>query len=305
MKSLSVTLAALTLLLVLAPSPRAQEASSSAEETVDPAEMEKKFMEHVEGFGWEREGAGKLKSEAEITIPPGYRFTGTKGTQQLMEVYGNPKTDREYGLIAPESLDWFVVFEFEKSGYVKDDEKDEINDAFARKLLKSMQDNDKASNAQRRELGYPALHTRGWAKPPFYNEATNNLEWALDLESEDGGRTINFNTRLLGRYGVMESVLVCDPEQLDAVMPEYQNLIAGFQYRGGHRYAEYKSGDKVAKYGLTALIVGGGAAVAAKTGLLAAFAKAIAKGGKAIVVGIVALFAGIWKAIKRFFGHGD
>lgn len=274
-----------------------------AEKEMTDEEAQKAFLESVESLGWQREGDGKLKSEAMITIPPGYRFTGTDGTQKLMTSFGNLKTDREYGMIAPESLDWFVVFEFEKSGYVKDDEKDQIDEKFARDLLKSMQENDAPANAERKKMGYPALHTRGWAKAPFYNEATNNLEWALELESESGGRTVNFNTRLLGRYGVMESVLVCDPEILDKVLPEYQKLIAGFQYADKHSYSEYRSGDRVAEYGLTALIVGGGAAVAAKTGLLAAFFKFFAKLGKGAILLVAAAVGGIVKAFKGIFGR--
>ncbi|MCB1089188.1 MAG: DUF2167 domain-containing protein [Verrucomicrobiae bacterium] len=275
----------------------------AAEQEMSEEEAQKAFMEHVESLGWQRDGVGSLKSEAEIQIPEGYRFTGTDGTQKLMTAFGNLKTDREYGMIAPEDLDWFVVFEFDKSGYVKDDEKAEINDAFAAKMLKSMKENDGPANEQRKEMGYPALYTRGWARPPFYNEETNNLEWALDLESEGGGHTVNFNTRLLGRYGVMEAVLVCDPEKLDAVLPEFQKLIAGFQYQGGHTYAEYKSGDKVAKYGLTALILGGGAAVAAKTGLFAGLFKIFGKLGKAAYLLVAGLVAGVVNAFKRLFGR--
>jgi uncharacterized membrane-anchored protein len=166
-----------------------------------------------------------------------------------------------------------------------------------------MQENDAPANAERKKMGYPALHTRGWAKAPFYNEATNNLEWALELESESGGRTVNFNTRLLGRYGVMESVLVCDPEILDEVLPEYQKLIAGFQYADKHSYSEYRSGDRVAEYGLTALIVGGGAAVAAKTGLLAVFFKFFAKLGKGAFLLVAAAVAGVVKVFKGIFGR--
>lgn len=289
--------------LVAAPSRSDAQDNPPAEREMTEEEAQKAFLEGMESLGWQRDGVGKLKSEAQISIPPGYRFTGTDGTQQLMTAFGNLKTDREYGLIAPENLDWFVVFEFEKSGYVKDDEKDQIDETFARDLLKSMQENDAPANAARKKMGYPALRTLGWAKPPFYNESTNNLEWALELESEGGGRTVNFNTRLLGRYGVMESVLVCDPDILDEVLPEYQKLIAGFQYQDNHRYAEYRSGDKVAEYGLTALIVGGGAAVAAKTGLLATLFKFFAKLGKGAILVVAVVVAGIAKVFKGIFGR--
>ena len=82
-------------------------------------------------------------------------------------------------------------------------------------------------------------------------------------------------------------------------------MLEGFDYKAGNKYSEYKKGDKVAKYGIAALVVGGGAAVAAKTGLFAVFFKFLAKGGKAVWIGIVAVFAGIWAGIRRLFGRGE
>ncbi|MCA9418776.1 MAG: DUF2167 domain-containing protein, partial [Candidatus Omnitrophica bacterium] len=232
----------------------AQDAPPAGEEQMTPEQLQKAFMDHVEAFGWQREGVGDLKGEAEIEVPTGFRFTGPDGARQLMEFYGNPPSDREFGLIAPENLEWCVLFEFDKSGYVKDDEKDSID---ADKLLQGMRDNQNAANEYRRQQGLDELTITGWAREPYYNEETNNLEWALNLQSSEGGQTVNYNTRLLGRYGVMESVLICDPSALATVLPTYQDLIAGYRYKDGHLYSEYKKGDKIAKYGLTALIVGG------------------------------------------------
>jgi uncharacterized membrane-anchored protein len=71
----------------------------------------------------------------------------------------------------------------------------------------------------------------------------------------------------------------------------------GFSYTSGNRYAEFMKGDKVAGYGLTALIAGGAAAAAVKTGLFAKLFKVIAAAGAALWKFIVIAFA----AIARFF----
>lgn len=136
----------------------------------------------------------------------------------------------------------------------------------------------------------PTQTTTGWAKEPFYNPDTNNLEWAIRFKSEGAEEeTVNYRTKLLGRKGVMDVVLVCDPEELDGVLPRYQSLLWGFSYNSGQKYAEYKDGDKLAEYGLTALVVGGAAAVGAKLGLFAWLAVALKKFGKFIIVGVVAI----------------
>ena len=47
-------------------------------------------------------------------------------------------------------------------------------------------------------------------------------------------------------------------------------------FKAGSRYAEFGQGDKIAAYGLTALVAGGAGAALAKSGLLSKMWKAIA-----------------------------
>lgn len=163
---------------------------------------------------------------------------------------------------------------------MRDDEKDSLD---ADAMLRSIKQSDKQSNEERRRRGWPALTTLGWEQEPTYNEITNNLEWAIRLESE-GNLYINHNTRLLGRRGVMHVTLVADPEEFSLILHDFRSLLAGYEFQAGHRYAELREGDKIAEYGLTALVVGGAAAVAAKTGLLS-------KIWKFLVVGVLVLAA--------------
>lgn len=262
--------------------------SLNAQDEISPAEREFQKIE------WQTEGIGKLKREAEIEIPQDFIFTDRKGTEIYLNLTGNPVGDDVMGIIAPASIDWWVLFRFDDVGYVKDD--DEID---SDKLMSDMQKNDKPSNEYRRKKGLSPIWVDGWQKEPFYNPDTNDLEWAIRLRDEDGNFSVNYQTKILGRRGVMEAVLVCGPDEMASVLPEYKNMLSGFQFSSGNKYSEFKEGDKVAKYGLAALIAGGGVAVAAKTGLFAV----LAKNAKAVVLGIVAVFAGLWSGIKRFFGR--
>ena len=228
-----------------------------------------------------------LKSLAEIQVPEGFVFTGAKETRQLLEAMGNPTSGSELGFLAPTSLAWFVVFEFSDVGYVKDDDKDKLN---ADKLLKSIKAGTEQANQFREKMGAAPLHITGWEIPPHYNEQTHNLEWAIRAESE-GHPVINYNTRLLGRKGVMEVNLVIDPEKLNTAMPAYQTVLKDYSYKAGERYAEYHQGDKLAKYGLAALITGGAAAVAVKTGLFASLIVLFKKGWKLVVLAVAAVVA--------------
>lgn len=208
---------------------------------------------------------------AEIEVPSGYSFTGKNGTEVLMELFENPLSGREVGFLMPESDDWFIVFEYSDTGYVRDDDKQDINPD---ELLSAMKSNIAAGNRVRRENGWGAIEVTGWAIEPSYNMKTNNLEWATVIRDVDTGiENTNFSTKLLGRKGVMSVTLVADVDQLANTLHLYHKCISNFNYTSGNRYAEWKSGDKVAQYGLTGLIVGGGAAIAAKSGVLTKLLK--------------------------------
>lgn len=238
------------------------------------------FVKFIESLDWKTEGSGALGSVAEMRVPQGYRFTGSSGTIKLMEMYGNLTNGNELGYISPLDMKWFAVFEFDDCGYVKDDEKDKLD---ADKILEQMKEGQEQANQELFKRGMPTLQVLGWQTPPFYNPATNNLEWAIRLSSSDGTRMVNYKTKLLGRRGVMDVVLVCDEEEMAAVVPEYQKLLTGYAFQKEESYAAFRKGDKVAEYGLTGLILGGGLLVAAKSGLLAKLWKPIVAG--LVVVG--------------------
>ena len=175
-------------------------------------------------------------------------------------------------------MNWFAVFEFSDVGYVKDDEKDSLD---ADALLSSIKDATAAGNQERMKRGWPTMTIVGWETPPRYNELTHNLEWAIRAQSE-GEPVINHNTRLLGRGGVMEVTLVVDPSLLQETMPKFKAMLAGFDYKQGHKYAEFRAGDRTAAYGLTGLIVGGGTAALVKTGAFKWIWKALVAAALAI-----------------------
>lgn len=268
--------------------PTAAEAPADTESTSPEDAEHAEFIKMIKGLDWKTQGAGELGGRASLNIPAGYRFTGSAGTVKLMEAYGNLTSGGELGYVSPEDMSWFAVFEFDDCGYVKDDEKNKLD---ADKLLEQMKENQKATNKELAKRGMPSLEVTGWHTPPFYNPTTNNLEWAIRLTS-GGNENINYKTKLLGRRGVMDVVLVCDEEQMATVVPAYQELLKGFAFNKEENYASFSKGDKVAEYGLTGLIVGGGLLMAAKSGLLAKLWKPIAIGVVAVGAFLKRIFTG-------------
>jgi uncharacterized membrane-anchored protein len=111
--------------------------------------------------------------------------------------------------------------------------------------------------------------------------------------------------RLLGREGFMSVTLVDEPGKLARSKPEVVKLLSGFEYKQGKRYSEWVPGDKVAQYGLAALVAGGAGAAAAKLGLFAVLGKLLAKGGKAIVALLAALALGAKQLFARLTGRSE
>src|SRR6188472_135618 len=70
----------------------------------------------------------KIGANAQISIPDGYQFTGPAGARAWAELTQNPPDSRTLGVLMPiKGSDWFMVFEFDASGYVKDDDKDKLD----------------------------------------------------------------------------------------------------------------------------------------------------------------------------------
>ena len=232
---------------------------------------------------------GSLGGIATLKIAEGQAFLDGPNTRRFLELTRNPPRDNRYALVADE---WFAIFFFEDSGYVRDDEK---LDADA--LLKSLQESDERGNRERKRLGMPAIHTAGWAVPPHYDPATRRLEWGVQLRGEDGHPLVNYTIRLLGRRGVVHAILVSTPDRLSQDIAEFKTALAGYTFVSGERYSEFRAGDRVAEYGLAALVLGGAAAVATKSGFLKAF-------GKLIVFGVVGLGAAIVAFFRKLFRRG-
>jgi uncharacterized membrane-anchored protein len=85
--------------------------------------------------------------------------------------------------------------------------------------------------------------------------------------------------------------------QLPMVQTKMQDVLAMTEFDAGQRYADFNaSTDKIAAYGIGALVAG---TIAAKAGLFAKLFAMILAAKKFIIIGLAAVGA----AIKKFFGR--
>lgn len=240
---------------------------------------------------------GKIGDRATIDIPKGYAFLDAAATSRLNELLENPPSGADEYTFAPDTLAWIAFFRFNDIGYVKDDEKLDADD-----LIASIREGTEQGNEERRDRGWETLRIVGWSFEPQYDKQLNALEWAVLAETEGSkSQVVNYNTRLLGRKGVMEVTVVADPASLDPAIADFKKQMPGYDFVAGEKYTEFKAGDHVAEIGLAALVTGGAAAIASKKGWLAAIGVALAKFWKLLILGVV----GIGVAIRKFFGGRD
>jgi uncharacterized membrane-anchored protein len=223
------------------------------------------FAEEPPEINWiEGPAVADFGDVAQVDMDETLLFANKDDTRKLMEYLGEPVDDNDLGIIVPydENEDWSVFFSYYSIGYIKDDEKADLD---ANAILDSIKEGTEEGNKIRIKNGASALNVLGWMEEPHYDSVTHNLTRVLLFEDADTKESfINHNTRLLGRGGYMAINLVTNPEDLAKFKPALNNILDNYSWKPGKSYAEFTSGDKVAEIGLTALIAGGAGAVAAK-----------------------------------------
>lgn len=249
---------------------------------------QKQLQAKLASLGWYKAGqSGDIAGKASFLATGKYSFLNPSDTDKFLELNGNPPAGGKSNTVASIESDWFAVLRFAPEGYVKDDEK---IDADA--LLSTLKENNQRESEERRQKGYSALKILGWSIPPRYDRQHKRLEWGTLLRDEQSNAVYaNVSTKMLGRSGYTNVVLVTSsPESVEKDLADFKAAMANFSYVNGEKYSDWKQGDKVAAYGLGALVVGGAAAAMTSKG-----------GLKAIGLAVVAGLAALWAAIKRLF----
>lgn len=241
-------------------------------------------------------------SLATLAVPKGFKYLNPEDTKMVLEdLWGNPpSSEPSLGMLFPiddgpnTDSSFAIDITYSEEGYIDDSDASSID---YDELLETMREDTKLANERRVELGYEPVYLLGWASPPFYDEASKKLHWAKELRfGESESNTLNYNIRVLGRKGYMNLNVIGEMDVLPEVQANIDDILPSITFNEGNRYADFNPDlDKVAAYGIGGLIAG---KVLAKTGLLATIGLFLAKAWKLLVVGAIAVFAGI----RRLFG---
>lgn len=287
---------ALLLLLLLIPFAFAQDEVPS--EVVEEFDYEQYFTDLENSFTYQTGKVPFLSGKAEINAT-NMRFLGAEDAQRLLEEgWGNPPDSDVLGMLVPKDVSpfdlegWGVVITYSDEGYVSDKEASKTN---FDKLLKDMQASTNEANEAREEAGYESIKLVGWATAPHYDATSHKLHWAEELEfGGDSAHTLNYNIRVLGRHGYLNLNSVGSMEQLPEIQAAIPSLLGSVDFTQGNRYEDFNaSTDRVAKYGIAALIAGG---VLAKKGVLAVL-LGVLLAAKKFIIFIVLGIAGFFRRL--------
>lgn len=238
---------------------------------------------------------------ATLMVPEDFYYLDADDAETvLVDLWGNIPDQDVLGMLLPArysplDLDsWAVTIDYTEDGYVSDEDAAKIDYA---KLLRDMQKDTRDWNEERVDAGYEAVELLGWAEPPHYDAAAKKLFWAKELRFGDmPDTTLNYEIRALGRRGILSLTFIAATEQLDEINAHREQVLAMAEFNDGNRYSDFDpSIDKVAAYGLGALVAG---KIAAKTGLIAGLLLFLKKFGVFIVLGIAAFSRKILGAFK-------
>lgn len=233
-----------------------------------------------------------------LNVPDGFRYLDAAQADYIIhDLWGNPHGQGTLGMIVPENIgitdehSWAFIITYDEMGFVKDDDAEEID---YDELLKEIQSDAAAANAERAKEGYESIAIVGWAAQPYYDKEKKVLHWAKEIKfGETEGTTLNYNVRILGRKGVLVLNAVASMMELPDVQKNIEPVLASFSYSDGNRYADFNPDiDNVAAWTIGGLVAG---KVLAKAGIFALLLKNI----KLIALAIGGLGTAVWRWYKK------
>ncbi len=233
-----------------------------------------------------------------LNVPQGFRYLDAAQADYIIhDLWGNPHGQGTLGMIVPADIgitderSWAFIITYDEMGYVKDDDAEEID---YDELLKEIQSDAAAANAERMKEGYESIAIIGWAAQPYYDKQKKVLHWAKEIKfGETEGTTLNYNVRILGRKGVLVLNAVASMMELPDVQKNIEPVLASFNYADGNKYADFNPDiDDVAAWTIGGLVAG---KVLAKAGIFALLLKNI----KLIALAIGGLGTAAWRWYKK------
>ncbi len=242
-----------------------------------------------------------LIDQGTLKLPADYFYVPKNEGLRVLRALGNVVNDATFvGLVVGkrQNDDWMVVIKHIKEGYIKDDDAKNWN---ADDLLSNLRAGAEQANQDRVARGFPEMVVIGWIEPPAYDSSAHRLVWSLLAkdkgQADDAPKNVNYNTFALGRDGYFSLNLLSGSERIASDKAVARELLTNLSYNPGRRYEDFSaSTDRIAEYGLLALV---GGVAAKKLGLLALAGAFVLKFAKIIIFAVIGFGAAVMNFFRR------
>jgi len=241
-----------------------------------------------------------LNDEGQLALPAETVFIPRPQADALMRDMGNQVDGDFLGLVFPSADDaqWFAALDYVDDGHIADEE---ARDWDADAMLDSLRDGTENGNTFRENQGVSPIEVTGWIERPRYEPTMHQLVWSVGIKDkglpakQDDG--VNYNIYVLGREGYLSLNFITSQDRIDAEKAQANQLLQGLSFNDGRRYDDFRpSSDRMAGYGIAALV--GGVALK-KLGAFALIGAFVAKFAKIIAVAFFALLGPLYKKLFR------
>ena len=209
------------------------------------------------------------------------------------KLLGHPteRSGLEAMVIGGREADQLITFESFQTGYVTLDDWSQVDPVA---LLAEINRNTERENQERREQGLSELHVQSWLRPPKLNRNMATVYWTIATD-ETTGTSVSSVALRLGRNGFEKLTWITSQDKYLATGKHLDEMLRAHGFGPETAYADHVSTDKIAEYGIAALIakvLGAKPIKAEAVGLGAGLAKLF----QAL---FAAIGAGFYRAVRR------
>lgn len=285
-------ISAVELPLGIQAAPVVEERFSHEPQLAEMSEEEREFELAINALDWKGPGLYSFPdTNATLTLPENYLLLFTKDANKFITLIDELEEPYLQALVISHDFQSAVYLSNHKEGYVSIEEWEDLQPA---ELLKNMQKNTEETNIERKKLGQSPIYVKGWLQEPTLNKETNTVFWATEVVGDDGKSSANATAFKLGREGYEELVWVVKKEAFIPFGGDLEVMLDAFSFEPGFRYNDYTYGDKVAEYGIAALVAAtAGGKLLKASGLLFFLKK--------YLLALLAAVGGIFYKIKDYF----
>lgn len=199
---------------------------------------------------------------AQLTIPAGFKFLNAEQSKYIIsEVWHQSPQPDLTGMLFPQSADplnknsYAVIINYEPRGFVRDIDAGRID---YDKVLQNLQRDEADDNAERKTMGYPAVHLVSWVQKPVYDKAFNELSWAKEVQvGKNNAHILSYNIRVLGRNGIISMSAEGSTDDLALLNSDMSKVLHMASFTNGNRYTDFNiHTDKVAAWTIGTLVTG-------------------------------------------------